>query len=91
MVLNTISWMAPPVLYDLEFYELHAIGRNSPSDDRMFRVLETFLSINMTTFEAVNITVQNKCGQRSETVTTMLLESDNLCEFYTILGMRNII
>ncbi len=81
-MLNTISWTAPPVLYDLEFYELHAIGRNS-SDDRMFRVLETFLSINIiniTTFEAVNITVQNKCGQRSETV-TMLLENDNVCEF----------
>ncbi len=53
---------------DLEFYELQAIGRNASFENRAFHVLETFSSINTTSFEAVNITVQNRCGQRSEAV-----------------------
>ncbi len=74
--LNTISWTAPSMLVDLEFYELHAIGRSASSENRTFRVLETFTSINTTSFKAVSITVQNRCGQRSEAVMIILP-----CEF----------
>ncbi len=64
------------MLVDLEFYELHAIGRSASSENRTFRVLETFTSINTTSFKAVSITVQNRCGQRSEAVMFILP-----CEF----------
>ena len=75
---------------DLEFYELYAIGRNASFENRVFHVLETFSSINTTSFEAVNITVQNRCGQRSEAVSITLGMAREFTCMHRCMGIMTI-
>ncbi len=63
--LNKIAWNDAPNTVEVAFYEVKAFLRKS-SIYQTFRTKNTSLFIDFVTYESVEITVENKCGQRSE-------------------------